>query len=242
MNLPQDYASQYTTASFPEASIVYSEKQSRMSDGMKSDWTPTRKARVISTILASLVALGSFLAVGPSLSAQQQRPTTAAKSNEALTQREYIASLLREAASLLQTGKLDEAEPLVRRAVAAAPSNADAHNLLGVILDQRGNLPEAEHEYRTALRLNPKGVSATANLGVLLARSKRDDEAIKTFEIVLRLAPGHPQATINLGLLYASRKDYQHAADLLARANELQPHTYDILYHLGIAFLNLQLL
>ena len=150
------------------------------------------------------------------------------------------ASELRRAADLLQSGDLDEAEPILHRVLASNPNNADAHNLLGVILDQRGKTAEAEREYRAALRLNPNHVSALANLGVLLAHSKREDEGIKTFESVRRLAPDHPQATINLGLLYSARNDYQRATELLARANELQPHTFDISYQLGLALYNLK--
>src|SRR4029077_13272224 len=108
---------------------------------------------------------------------------------------EDVPSLLREAALLLQAGKLDEAEPLVRRAVAAAPANADAHNLFGAILDQRGQTQAAEHEYLAALRLNPKIASARANLGILLARTGRADAAVEAFEAVLRDSPDHPQAT-----------------------------------------------
>jgi len=148
---------------------------------------------------------------------------------------ENVVNLLREAAQLIQTGRVAEAEVILRRALAAAPRNADAHNLLGIVLDQRGLAEEAEREYRTVLRLNPKAISALANLGVLLAHTKRPVEAIETLESVLRLAPGHPQATINLGLLYASRGEYQRAVDFLARANNLQPQTFDILYQLGVS-------
>ncbi len=150
-----------------------------------------------------------------------------------------VATELRRAADLLRSGNLDQAELILRR-VLSSSENADAHNFLGVILDQRGKTAEAEREYRAALRLNPNHVSALANLGVLLAHSKREDEAIKIFESVRRLSPDHPEATINLGLLYASRNDYQRAAELLARANELQPHTFDILYHLGAALYDLK--
>src|SRR5882724_2361760 len=168
---------QYTTASFPQRPEHPRGRIEKIISEMNRDRTWHRLVGIVS--LVSLCFLG--LAVFDKTSAQQQQPTVRGKSKGAVPA-EDIASLLHEAALLLQAGKLDEAEPLVRRAVAEAPSNADAHNLLGVILDQRGNMAQAEREYRIALRLNPNGVSATANLGVLLARSKRDDEAIKTFE------------------------------------------------------------
>ena len=65
-----------------------------------------------------------------------------------------VAVRLREAAELLQAGRIDDAEPIVRRVLAIAPQAADAHNLLGAILDQRGRTEEAEREYREALHLN----------------------------------------------------------------------------------------
>lgn len=168
--------------------------------------------------------------------AQRQRPKTTVPSD----QREDVASLLREAASLLQAGRLDEAEPLVRRAVAAAPSNADAHNLLGAILDQRGQTQAAEREYLAALRFNPRSISAQSNLGVLLARTGRAAEAAAAFEAVLRVIPDHPQATINLALLYAARGDYSRAVPLFERARRQQPDNLAVLSQLGFALYQLK--
>ena len=156
------------------------------------------------------------------------------------TQRNDDNAELRHAADLLRSGSVDEAEPLLRHVLISNPRNADAHNLLGVILDQRGKTADAEREFRAALRFSPDSVAAMANLGVLLAHAQRDAEAMRLFASVLRLAPNHPQATINLGLLYATRHDYEQAAHLLTRANELQPGTYEIQYRLGMVLYNLK--
>ena len=107
------------------------------------------------------------------------------KSNGTAATRVDSASMLREAVALLQAGKLDEAEPLVRRAVGAAPRDADAHNLLGVILDQRGRAGEAEREYREALRLNPKRAITHASKARVLAALHRYDEAISVYAAAL---------------------------------------------------------
>ena len=190
----------------------------------------------VRTLLASLILL-TFILTLPAAAQQSPQLDKQAKRTEQPTG--DATKLLREAAPLLQAGQLDAAEPLVRGALRAAPQNADAHNLLGVILDQRGKFSEAEHAYRTALRFNPGAISPLANLGVLLARTGRQEEAVSTFEAVLRAAPDHLQATINLGLLYAARRNYKQAAELLRRANERQPNTFDILYRLGMSLYNL---
>ena len=122
------------------------------------------------------------------------------------------AAELRRAAELMQSGKIDEAEPILRRVIVSNPNNADAHNLLGVVFDQKGRTQAAEREFRTSISLNPKGVSAMANLGVLLAHAKRDDEAIKTFEAVLRAAE-EPDALQHLG----------HARPQLAPREAVEP-------------------
>jgi len=128
------------------------------------------------------------------------------------------SSLVRDAAMLLEAGKLEEAEAVARRAVAGQPRNTAARSVLGAILDQRGLRKEAEDEFREALRLDANSTVALTNLGVLLVRTGRTDEAVTTFARVLRLQPGHAQATFNLGALYAARKEYVSAIPLLERA------------------------
>ena len=158
----------------------------------------------------------------------------------AFAQQKDVAGLLQESAALIQAGNFNAAGPLLRKATTLAPKNADAHNLLGIVLDQAGKTVEAEREYRTAIRLNPKAFSPLSNLGVLLAKSTRKTEAIRIFETVIRLAPDHPAATINLGFLYNTVGNYPKAVEYLKKANIIQPNTYDIIFNLGTALYNLK--
>ena len=160
--------------------------------------------------------------------AQRAQPGAEAKNETAISQ-------LRHAASLLQLGRPNEAEPILRQVISEMPQNADAHNLLGIIFDQREQFKDAEREYRAALRLNPDAISPLANLGVLLGRTKRSDEAIKTFETVLQKVPDHPQATLNLGLQYVARADYARAMPLLEHARQLGLDRYEARYNLGLS-------
>src|SRR4030095_11545782 len=168
-----------------------------------------------STKLAGLILAALVAGATANALAQVSSPNHAA-SDPAL-----VAAELRQAASLLQLGKTEEAEPILRRLIVQTPGNSDAHNLLGIILDQRKQFKEAEQEYRDALRLNQSSISPRANLGVLLVRTGRPEEAIKTFETVLQRSPNHPQATVNLGLQYVARGDYARAVPLLEQAIKL---------------------
>src|SRR5262245_6387913 len=129
----------------------------------------------------------------------------------------------RDLVSLLESGKLDQADDLTRKAVAAEPKNPNARVLRGIVLDHLGRLEEAEREYRFALRLDPVGPMALTNLGVLLARTNRSDEAIVTLEKALAAAPDHKQAAFNLSVLYFDRKDYQRATPMLERVAGVTP-------------------
>ena len=134
-----------------------------------------------------------------------------------------VETMLSEAGALVQAGRLEEAEAATRKIVTSYPRNAEAHSLLGVILDQRGQTAEAEKEYGAALRLQPKLVSALSNYGVLLARKNRPAEAIAKFEEVLRIDPKHEGAIFNLGALYAASGDYKRAVPLLEKAAGQDP-------------------
>src|SRR5689334_12347788 len=67
---------------------------------------------------------------------------------------------LKDAATLLEAGRLDEAETAVRAYLVSAPRDANGHTLLGVILDQSGRQAEAEQSYNTALKLDSNNVAA----------------------------------------------------------------------------------
>lgn len=203
-----------------------------------------RSWRIIRVVWSATISFGLLVMIVSSrspartfdrVSQGRNSPTAPANSNNAA-----VAADLRKAADLLQSGKLDEAEPILRRVLIKTRNNPDAHNLLGIIMDQRGKTSEAERHYRTALQLRPDGVSTMANLGVLLARTNRSDEAIKLFESVLRVAPDHPQATVNLGLQYAARGDDARAIPFLQRAISLGLDSYEVRYRLGISLHNLK--
>src|SRR5262245_47134854 len=134
-----------------------------------------------------------------------------------------VETALSEAGALVQAGRLQEAEAATRKILTTHPRSAEAHSLLGVILDQRGLAAEAEKEYGAALRLKPNLVSALSNLGVLLAKTNRANEAIAKFEEVLRIDPKHEGAIFNLGALYAARGDYKRAVPLLEKAAGQDP-------------------
>jgi tetratricopeptide (TPR) repeat protein len=86
-------------------------------------------------------------------------------------------SQMKQADTLLEAGKLAEAQQFVRQALNIEPNNADGLALLGDILARGQNLAGAEAIYRNALKRDVGNTSAMRGLLVLLSRSERRDEA-----------------------------------------------------------------
>ncbi len=84
---------------------------------------------------------------------------------------------MKRADTLLDAGKLPDAQQAARRALAIEPDNADGLALLGNIYAQDQNPKEAEHLYREALKRDASNTSAMRGLLTLLSRSGRHDEA-----------------------------------------------------------------
>src|SRR6476620_4165953 len=78
------------------------------------------------------------------------------------------AKAIEMAGRLFAQGKYQEAEKLCRQLIMARPSNADAHNILGVILNALVRPDEAIESLRHAIDLAPSASSVHANLGEVL--------------------------------------------------------------------------
>lgn len=111
----------------------------------------------------------------------------------------------------LRAGNLEEAERLARDAVTAAPNNAAAHELLGIVLVLQAKPDEALAVLQTAVSLAPKQASALTKTGTLLMAMNRQDEAIAHFERALRADPADRFAHQRMGLIREGRNEIEQA-------------------------------
>jgi tetratricopeptide (TPR) repeat protein len=153
------------------------------------------------------------------------------------------------------------------QALALSPGSLKTHNNLGSFYVATQQINDAEKEFRTVLHLAPADPEGNYNLGVLLMAKGSPAEAIAHFERVrpqttstqfylvrayfatkrsadaLRLATklsaqsDGVQVHFSLGALLASEHQYKRAQDELAKADALQPNTFEIVYNLGLALL-----
>jgi predicted O-linked N-acetylglucosamine transferase (SPINDLY family) len=119
--------------------------------------------------------------------------------------------------------RLDEAEALYRKILAADDSYADAHHLLGVVAMQRGNLDAASNRISEALRLNPRDERYYLNLANVLRLQHRGEEALAALGKAVEINPDYAEAWLNQALLQIQAQNADAALASLDRVVALKP-------------------
>jgi len=110
-------------------------------------------------------------------------------------------SVLQQAASDFQAGKVSEAEQALRGALQQAPGDPAALGLLGVVLDAQKRFEEAEGAYKRALALAPHSPALWNNLGNHYMALGKSDLARAAYLKVVAAEPRHPNANLQLAEL-----------------------------------------
>lgn len=125
--------------------------------------------------------------------------------------------------TLLQQGRLQEAEQLARIGLATAPQDEAMLTLLGVSLQMQKRADEAADVHRRLTELRPQSKEHWSNLGTALREAGRLEEALATYRQALALAPGDAVVSLNLGLLHMERAEYPLARRHLLEACHADP-------------------
>ncbi len=146
----------------------------------------------------------------------------------------------REAALLRQSGKLHEAEALLRNAVAKYPNNSDLWIIRGVVLAAMRRHIDALWCYRAALTLNPNASDAWTNLGNALVTLKQTKTAIACHERAIAFArKDDPLLYHNLGAALCGARQYHEAIVAFTRALEINPNFHDARWDRALSYLYL---
>jgi Flp pilus assembly protein TadD len=111
------------------------------------------------------------------------------------------ASDLALAQDLLRRGDLRRADEVCRRVVDAAPDDADAIHLLGLVRKQAGDFETAERCLRRSIDVAPARAEFHANLANLLRTRGRRPEAEFEYRSALQLQPDLRPARLGLARL-----------------------------------------
>ncbi len=142
--------------------------------------------------------------------------------------------------TLLNDGKLEEAEPAFREALSLDDHSAGAFEGLGLALYRQGKLEAAAEAFQAASAISPGDADPLANLGAILVAQGRYREALDLLDRSLTLDPRHLSARINRGVALARLGRVAEAIREYELALELDPDNVDARYNLQRARERLQ--
>lgn len=129
---------------------------------------------------------------------------------------------LNDAAAMMDAGRYDIAEPVLREVLAADEDYFAAHGELGRCLLKQEKLPEAVQSLRRAMALDPGAERVQSMLGATLFLQGDYASAVEALELAIRLDPDLYQNHFNLGMtqekLGQPDKAIKHYQDCLKRA------------------------
>jgi protein O-GlcNAc transferase len=136
-----------------------------------------------------------------------------------------------------RAGRLDEAEAIYRRIIAADPpdpAHSDALHLLGVLLGQRGKHADAIAYIDQAIARSPQAALFHNSLGNALRDADQLADAIAAYEHALRLNPDSGEAWSNLGNALREADRLDESLHAHTQAVRLLPQSAEAQNNLGI--------
>ena len=134
-----------------------------------------------------------------------------------------LGPALEQAMALIRSGRSDEAESLCRMLLQRFPSDADAHQLYGLVALCASQAREAVARLSRAVALAPHVAHFYTNLATALQGSGLADRAEPGYRRALRLTPGQAETAYNYGNLLVRKNQPDLAETLYRQAIALQP-------------------
>jgi tetratricopeptide (TPR) repeat protein len=122
--------------------------------------------------------------------------------------------------------RFHDAESLLRKLVALAPTNAGAHLQLGRMLIISGKNEEAANELEAGLKLDPDP-KAERDLADLYSNMGKSEEAQKIYTTLLDSHPDDAGLHHGLGRILLKQKKFREAEQEVAKAVQLKPDLAD---------------
>ena len=135
-----------------------------------------------------------------------------------------IASNLRLAVLLGETGRVEEAKPFLERVLQLDPGNTIAlNNLAFFLLNTPGQLDRALALAQKAFRQAPDNITIADTLGWIYLKKNISDGAIKIYEELAAKEPGRAKWRYHLAMALAQKGDKSQARTELQKALGNQP-------------------
>ena len=136
--------------------------------------------------------------------------------------------------TLASSGKLSEANTLLKRLLGKRPELLDVRITLGVNMQKLGQHQNAVENFRWVLKADPANTQAHFNLATSYFALQQFDEAIKEAGATLAIAPYYTRAEELLGSIFFQRKEYDQARAHFTSILMFAPDDYAAHFNLGV--------
>jgi Flp pilus assembly protein TadD len=119
--------------------------------------------------------------------------------------------------------------------IALKPDYTEAHNNLGITLQELGKFNEAEASYKQAIALKPDYTKAHFNLGITLQELGKFNEAEASYKQAIALKPDYAEAYNNIGITLQELGKFNEAEASYKQAIALKPDYTEAHNNLGEA-------
>jgi Flp pilus assembly protein TadD len=140
---------------------------------------------------------------------------------------------------LVQSGQLEEAINLYKKASQIDPGNVEYESNLADALRENGKMDEALIHYKNASELKPDSPEVQYNLGQALRQNGKTEEAMSRFQIVLQIKPDFAPARRNIGYILLQQGKADEAEAQFQKLVELNPNDPDTHLYLGLCLFQL---
>lgn len=140
------------------------------------------------------------------------------------------------ALSLLRSGRLSEAIPLLWTLHQKSPSDTDLLYNLGVAHSELGQIPRAIDVLKRLTELAPNHVHGLVALGIAYIRAEKLQFGEDHLRRALEQEPGNPWALKNLGACLLKQGRFEDAVPILEEAVRVSPKDLQAILGLGQAY------
>jgi Tfp pilus assembly protein PilF len=135
----------------------------------------------------------------------------------------------------MKSGRLGEAEPLLRRLATERPDDAGIHLQLGRVLAAQSKKDDAITEIQTALKLAPADSDAQREMADLYSSAGKNDLAENTYRALVTTQPKDPELHRGLGQALLRQKKFPEAQQEFLTALRLKRDSPDVYVDLAFA-------
>lgn len=131
-------------------------------------------------------------------------------------------------------GRLDAAEYILGKALAAYPDSSEVYSNRGLVLLAQGERREAIRSFRKAIELNPNNAVAGANAGSLYIQDKDYNKAMLSLEIAVKNGLRDLKVMNNYAIVLAATGKVKEASDVYDRLLKDNPSHKEVMLNYSI--------